>query len=338
MNSSNTEKSANRKMYYIEGTETNPAFNLALEQYAFDVLSLDKDIFMLWQNSDTVIVGLHQNTAQEINKNFIDKENIPVIRRLSGGGAVFHDKGNLNFTFITSEPDEDKIDFASSCKPIADALSEMGIPVKFSGRNDMTVEGKKFSGNARYYRDGRLMHHGTILFDVNLENLAKSLHVADDKLIAKGVKSVRSRVTNLRDYMDIDVCEFWSKLKSAMAKNLPEYKLTNQDISSINKIMQDRYATWEWNYGRSPAFSIEKRRRIEGFGTIRISMEADKGRITAFHSDGDYFGVKPYKDVASALIGTPLERNALLVAIEHIKLSDYYDNLTAEDFVNLVIT
>ena len=337
MNSSSIQKTNSREMWYIEGSETNPAFNLALEQYAFDVLSLEKDIFMLWQNSDTVIVGLHQNTAQEINKGFIDKENIPVIRRLSGGGAVFHDKGNLNFTFITREPDESTIDFASSCKPIADALNSMGIPVEFRGRNDMTVEGKKFSGNARYYRDGRLMHHGTILFDVNLDNLAKSLHVADDKLISKGVKSVRSRVTNLREYIDIDVFEFWSKLKNTMADDLPEYKLTEQDLAAINKIKAERYGTWEWNYGRSPAFSIEKRRRIEGFGSIRISMEANKGRITAFATDGDYFGVKPFTDVASALIGVQLERSAILQALKQIKLSDYYDNLEAEAFVGLIL-
>ena len=324
-------------MLYLESRETNPAFNLALEQYAFDTLSLENDIFMLWQNHDAVIVGLHQNTMQEINVGFIDSNKLPVIRRLSGGGAVFHDNGNLNFTFITREEDTSEISFTNSCKPMADALARMGVPVEFRGRNDMTVDEKKFSGNARYFRDGRLMHHGTLLFDVNLDKLSEALRVSDDKLVSKGIKSVRSRVTNLRQYLDMTVGEFWAQLRHNMADNLPEYVLTGQDISAVEKIKRERYDTWDWNYGKSPAFSIEKKRRLEGFGAIRISMEAENGRISAFASDGDYFGVKPYNDIADVLRGVQLERGALLSALGSLALGDYYENLSADDFVSLIL-
>jgi len=324
-------------MLYLESKITDPAFNLALEQYAFDTLSLKNDLFVLWQNADAVIVGLHQNTMQEINRGFIDKNNIPVVRRLSGGGAVFHDKGNLNFTFITRESDTGAIDFANSCKPIADALKSMGVPVEFRGRNDMTIDEKKFSGNARYYKDGRLMHHGTLLFDVNLDKLSEALRVSDDKLVSKGVKSVRSRVANLREYLSMNVEEFWIALHKAMASDMPEYTLTKQDLEAVETLKNSRYGTWEWNYGQSPAFSIEKKRRIENFGSIRISMEAENGRITAFATDGDYFGVKPYNDIASALYGIQLERNALLGALSGIELGGYYENLAAEDLVSLIL-
>jgi lipoate-protein ligase A len=324
-------------MVYIETNSNDPAYNLALEQYAFDTISRTSELFMLWQNRDAVIVGLHQNTMQEINRGFLESNGIPVVRRLSGGGAVFHDLGNLNFTFITREADTSAIDFALSCRPIADALASMGVPVEFRGRNDMTAGEKKFSGNARYYRDGRLMHHGTLLFDVSLDRLAEALRVPDDKLVSKGVKSVRSRVVNLREYLDMPVSEFWAKLRQALAGNMPEYTLSEHDIRAVEAIKRERYDTWEWNYGQSPEYSIEKRRRLEGFGTIRLSMGVEKGRITAYASDGDYFGVRPYGDVAEALRGARLEREALQQALSRISLNDYYEGLSQDGFIKLLL-
>jgi len=326
-----------RKMIYIESKMTDPAFNLALEQYAFDILSKQNDLFMLWQNRNAVIVGLHQNTAQEISKGFVDAHNVSVIRRLSGGGAVYHDMGNINFTFITRQHDNEDVNFEDSCKPIADALTAMGFPVEFRGRNDMTIDGKKFSGNARYFKDGRLMHHGTLLFDVNLETLARVLHVADDKLISKGVKSVRSRVTNLSEYTDMSVSGFWQRLRDTLAAKMPHYELTPDDINAIEEIKINRYDTWEWNYGRSPAFSVVKQRRIDGFGNIRISMEANNGVISAFATDGDYFGVKPYYELAEVLIGVRLERSALSEAIKDVRLSDFYEGLEPDSFVSIIL-
>ena len=324
-------------MRYIESRVTDPAFNLALEQYAFDVLSRDDDIFMLWQNHDSVIVGLHQNTMEEINRGFVDENNIPVIRRLSGGGAVFHDLGNLNFTFITRVDDTDDIDFDRSCRPIADALLSMGARVEVSGRNDMTIDGRKFSGNARYYRDGRLMHHGTLLFDTDFSKMAEVLSVADDKLVSKGVKSIRSRVTNLSEYLDMTVTEFWSSLRESIAGDMPVYALSEQDHAAINAIRNERYGTWDWNYGKSAEFNIVKRRRLDGFGAIRISYSARNGKITDFATDGDYFGSRPCTDVSAALHGVKLERDALTDALGELEFGQYYEKLTKDEFVRLII-
>lgn len=324
-------------MRYLESGSTDPAFNLALEQYAFDTLSPDGEVFMLWQNRDCVIVGLHQNTEEEINRGFIDKNNIPVIRRLSGGGAVFHDLGNLNFTFITNEPDIDRLSFDRSRRHIADALSALGVPVKFSGRNDMTVDGKKFSGSARYFRDGRLMHHGTLLFDSDLEKMSEALRVSDDKLVSKGIKSIRSRVTNLSGYTNMTAAEFQAFLRESVAGDMPAYTLSERDCEAVGAIRRERYSSWDWNYGHSPEFSVIKRRRIDGFGAIRIRMSAENGKITDFATDGDYFGSRPYSDVASALRGVRLERNALLDALRGIALWEYYDGLAADELAGLIL-
>ena len=324
-------------MFYINSNSTDPSFNLALEQYAFDTLSQNDDVFMLWQNRDAVIVGLHQNTFEEINCGYLEKHNISVVRRLSGGGAVFHDLGNINYTFITRIHDSSVFDFSDSCQPVVDALLAMGLHVEFSGRNDITIGGKKFSGNARYFRDGRLMQHGTLLFDADLDKMAEALRVPDDKLISKGIKSVRSRVTNLRDYLDLTLDEFRSALRKSIACDMPEYILSEQDNMAINIIKHNRYSLWEWNYGKSPEFSIVKRRRLENFGAIRLSMDVNNGIITAFATDGDYFGIRPYSGIADSLRGVKLERDALLHALCTLPLNEYYEGLSANELVNLIL-
>ena len=324
-------------MFYIENNSTDPAYNLALEQYAFDTLSLRGDVCMLWQNRDAVIIGLHQNAMEETNQGYLERHGIPVVRRLSGGGAVFHDLGNLNFTFITRAHDIAELDFTASCKPILDALISMGLPVEFLGRNDMVIGGRKFSGNARYYRDGRLMHHGTLMFDVDIDKMSDALRVPDDKLVSKSIKSVHSRVVNLREYLDMTMEGFLLHIRDSIARDLPVYPLGEQDILDIGEIKRNRYDTWDWNYGKSPGFSIVKRRRLDNFGTIRLCMDAENGVITAFYTDGDYFGAKPCDDISGALCGVRLECGALIRALDGIVLDEYYEGLSVDDLVRLIL-
>lgn len=327
-------------MRYLESRSTDPAFNLALEQYVFDTLSPDEDFFMLWQNRDAVIVGLHQNTAEEINREYIEQNGIAVVRRLSGGGAVFHDSGNLNFSFITRASDAGNLDFADSCLPIVKALSSLGIHVELVGRNDLTIGGRKFSGNARYLRDGRLMHHGTLLFDTDLQKMTAALHVSEDKIISKGIQSVRSRVTNIREHLsrDMTIHDFWAFMRTSVAdgQNMPEYTLSEQHLEAVRAIRRERYTTWEWNFGRSPDYSIKKLRRLPDFGAIRIGMDVESGVITAFSTDGDYFGNNSYQDVAAALLHVRLEKNALLDALSPLPIDAYYSGLSKEEFVRLI--
>ena len=241
-------------VYYIENTSTDAAFNLALEQHLFD--TFPDDLFMLWRNSNAVIVGIHQDTASEINEAFIDDNNITVVRRLSGGGAVFHDLGNLNFTIITHAPDNAELDFRVYCRPIIDALAALGINASASGGNDISVGDKKISGNAWYLRNGRLMHHGTILFDTDIEKMENALNVPEQKLASKGIKSVRARVINIRELLDRDMStgDFIAFLRGHLidALCLEPHTLSTADLAAAEALRKKRYATREWNYGVSP--------------------------------------------------------------------------------------
>ena len=237
-------------MYYIENNSTDAAFNLALEQHLFD--TFPHDLFMLWRNSNAVIVGLHQNTAEEINEAYIRDNNISVVRRLSGGGAVFHDLGNINFTIITSVSEEAELDFRVCCRPIIDMLSALGVSAATSGGNDITVNGSKISGNAWYLRDGRLMHHGTMLFDTDIDKMSKALSPPEHKLASKGIKSVRARVTNIREHLprDMSTEEFMSYIREHLITtlNLTPHSLSPPDITAAKTLRTQRYTTQKWTY------------------------------------------------------------------------------------------
>ena len=329
-------------MYYIESKSSDPFRNLALEQLVFDRFEKEHSYFMLWQNNNSIIVGKHQNTREEINSDFVKENNITVARRLSGGGAVYHDLGNLNFTFISSVDKTKEIDFSEFCKPIRKALCSFGVPVKISGRNDMTVEGKKFSGNAQYVKQGRVMHHGTILYDSNLDILSRALKPGNDKIESKSIKSVRSRVTNIRPYMktDMPVTGFWTALKNHMitAFDMQEFILTKEHNAEVEELRETVYSKWSWNYGHSPRFTVNKTRRIEGCGKIEILLDIDRGeeiKNIAFY--GDFFGNLDPKELGDILIGHHLEYGELKSLLKGVKISQYFHSLDANTFLSLLL-
>lgn len=328
-------------MVYLESSSTDPSFNLALEQFVFDQLPRDKEYFMLWQNDNAIIIGKHQNTAEEVNEEYVRENGIKVVRRLSGGGAVYHDMGNINFTFIMNAEHAETMDLQSFCIPVIRALEKIGVHAEVNGRNDITIDGKKFSGNAQYRKEGRIMHHGTILFDSNLSVVAAALNVTKDKIESKGVKSVRSRVTNVKPYVpeEITLQQFWEVLKRYMVEeqNMEQYKLEKDEMKMIEELQKERYATWEWNYGYSPKYSIQKERRVENCGKIQICMDVEKGRIKAFTTYGDYFGNGDPADIANALIGCPLEPSALESALENLSIGYYFNNLTSEELIKIIL-
>lgn len=329
-------------VYYLESRETSPYWNLALEQFVFDRLDRNHSYFMLWQNHNSIIIGKHQNTQAEINAGFVNERGITVARRLSGGGAVYHDLGNLNFTFITAAGRKDTIDFAAFCEPIRQALVSFGVPVEISGRNDMTVEGKKFSGNAQYLKHDRVMHHGTILYDSDLTVLSQALNVTADKIESKGIKSVRSRVTNIRPYMkaDMPIGEFWAALKGYMkaAFAMEDYALSPEDLGAVEELKTSVYAQWDWNYGASPACTVRKFRRIEGCGKIEVLLDlTGEGIISHIAFYGDFFGNGEPSELAARLAGLRLEYGALKTALENTDLSYYFHNMDAETFLSLLL-
>lgn len=329
-------------MIYIESESFDPHFNLALEQYVFDNLDKNENYFMLWQNDNAIIVGKHQNTVAEINAEYTKENNIKVVRRLSGGGAVYHDLGNLNFTFIVSAGGGyEQFNFSDFCKPIIELLNSLGVNAVLNGRNDMSIEGKKFSGNSQYAKRGRIMHHGTIMFDSDLDIVGNSLVVSKDKIQTKGVTSIRSRVTNIKPHMQTDVSieEFKRLLVHHVFKGaeVPQYHLTEEDIKKIEALASEKYRTWDWNYGSSPKYSVIKERRFEGVGGITLCMDVENGIIKDFDIYGDYFGNGDKSNLKEILVGKQLKKDVIEDSLKDICIGDYINKLEKDEFIDLLI-
>ena len=258
-------------MLYVESPFTDPYKNLALEEYLFYqniAGDPDADILMLWQNENSIIIGKHQNTLEEINEEAVEKHGTKVVRRNTGGGAVFHDLGNLNFSFITTANEEVDISYERFLNPVIHALQALGIPAVKSGRNDITADGKKISGNAQAQHRNRILHHGTLLFDADLAMAGELLKVSQDKLSSKGVKSVRSRIGNIRDYLNdpsMSVLEFRDYLRTYFEKEaggITKVIITPEIIAAAEELALQKYASRDWNYGRSPMFNHRKEKRF----------------------------------------------------------------------------
>ena len=328
-------------MIYISSESTDPAFNLALEQYVFDEMDKNEEYFILWQNDNTIVVGKNQNTFEEVNQKAADERRVRVVRRLSGGGAVYHDMGNMNFTFILDAKDLENLDIKLFCKPIAELLQSLGVPAEVNGRNDITIEGRKFSGNSQYIKRGRIMHHGTLMFDSDLSVVAEVLNVSADKFQSKASKSVRSRVTNIAPYLPegFTLAQFKELLVKYIMKAdaVTPYKFSEEQLAAIRKIKEERYDKWEWNYGRSPAYSVKKSRRFDNCGKIDVHMNTKNGVITETEFFGDFFGLVETAELSELLAGARLERGALTELLSDVDIERYFHGLTKEDFINLLL-
>ncbi len=328
-----------KKTVYLEVNTTDPAFNLALEEYVFNQMPRDRAYFLTWRNDNAIIIGRHQNTRAEINADFVEEKNIRVVRRLSGGGAVYHDLGNLNFTFITDAQPGQKVDLRKFCQPIADVLQSLGANAEVDGRNDILIDGKKVSGNAQYVRQGRVMHHGTVLFDSDMSVLSRALRPAPEKVQTKGVKSVRSRVTNVRPCLnrDMTVEQFRDALSKALLMgDFVRYTLTPEDVAAIEKIRDARYARPEWNYGFCQDNATVRRRRFPGCGTVEAHVTLHDGLIAGIAFHGDYFSTLPTEELAGLFVGAPLSPDAVENAIGNRDVGDYITGLSGEDLIALL--
>ncbi|MBE6908816.1 MAG: lipoate--protein ligase [Ruminococcaceae bacterium] len=328
-------------MDYLDLTCTDPSRNLAMEQHVFDALPRDRAYFMLWQNDNAIIIGKHQNTLAEINEPYVRAHGIRVVRRLSGGGAVYHDLGNLNFTFITDAGDTAKLDFRLFCLPIVRTLEGFGVHAEVNGRNDITIDGKKFSGNSQYLRQGRVMHHGTILFDSDLSVVADALRVDESKLRAKGVRSVRSRVTNVRPYLPdgVTLAEFRAALLQNILRETPgsAYVPTPADEAAVDALCAERYGTYDWNYGASPECTLLRRARIEGCGTVEAYLTIERGVIVRLAFRGDFFSIDEPETLADRFLGLRLEPEQLRSALREVDVSRCFVGMTDEAFLSLLI-
>ncbi|MDP4090707.1 MAG: lipoate--protein ligase [Bacillota bacterium] len=325
-------------MISIRNECKDPHFNLALEEYVVKYMDPSEDYILLWQNEPSVIIGRNQNTMEEINLKYIQDNNIHVVRRLSGGGAVYHDLGNLNFTFIANNDKDVMSNFMKFTEPVINALRNFGVSAEFSGRNDITIEGKKFSGNAQYYYGDRLLHHGTILFNSDLSVVQAALNVKADKIESKGVKSVKSRVTNVYPYLQnsISIDEFKDTLLRFLLQDndyaKSEYVLTEKDLSAVKELMEKRYSLWQWNYGESPAFDVEKGRRFPG-GKLDLRFNVKDGRITKIKILGDFFGKGEVSGLEPLFTERQFKEDSIKELLAAIDYENYFANITIEDFI-----
>lgn len=333
-------------MIFVPNDNTDPRINLAIETYLLKEMPIDEPLLLFYINDPSIIIGRNQNTIEEINQSYVDQHGIHVVRRLSGGGAVYHDHGNLNFSFIMPDDGNSFRDFAKVTQPIIQALHDLGVSgAELKGRNDLVINELKFSGNAMYATAGRMFAHGTLMFDSDIDEVVNALKVRKDKIESKGIKSIRSRVTNIKPFLPAEkqgmtteafrediLLKIFGVTSSDQIKT---YELTEADWQKINKISEEYYQNWEWNYGKSPAFDLVRRQRFP-IGSIEVQMNVEEGKIKELKIFGDFFGLGEIKDVEDQLIGTKYEKEAVANAVAAIDVKKYFGNIESEAFADLL--
>ncbi|HHY42140.1 MAG TPA: lipoate--protein ligase [Thermoanaerobacterales bacterium] len=328
-------------MLYINNKSNDPYFNMALDEYVVKHLNPSNDYFYFYQNRPSVIIGRNQNAIEEVNLEYVKNNDIIVVRRMSGGGAVYHDMGNINFSFVVDYRKEDFNSIERFAKAIVKALGKLGINAEFSGRNDITIDGKKFSGNAQYVTKNRILHHGTLLFDSDLSVLSKALNVKPEKIKSKGIKSVKSRVTNIKDYLpdkNVTVSQFKEMLLKFVfeveGKEFQEYSLTPKDIEQIMDLRNKKYSTWEWNVGSSPEFDLIRSARFNG-GEVQVHMNVKDGIISDIKFYGDFMSIRDVPEVEEKLRGQRFKQEDIKDVLSKIDVKEYFGFISLEEILSL---
>ena len=319
----------------INQSNSDPYFNLASEEYFLK--NFQEDFFMLWRSRPSVVVGKHQNALAEINHEFVRTHHIPVVRRLSGGGTVFHDPGNVNFTFIRNVANISEVNFKVFTIPVIEALKKLDVDAYTTGRNDLLIDGKKISGNAEHVHRNRVLHHGTLLFDSHLEALKGALKVDLSKFEDKSVQSNRSEVTNIANYLSnpISVEEFTDFLFGEINRNYPEFKvyeLTPNDIEAIQKLSLEKYQTWDWIFGYSPRYRFTNTLNAAN-GAISISLLVEKGHIAEASISGAIWAEIGPK-IVERLLGCRHDFESVKTSLFGLKEEFQKNGLKVEELMN----
>ena len=326
-------------MRYIKNTSTNPYYNMAFDEYCLESLSIDEPVFFLWQNRPAVIVGFNQEVNTEVNLDYLKENGIDLVRRVTGGGAVYHDLGNLNYTIVGRSEDLER-DYPEYASIMAKALQSLGVPATLSGRNDILVEGRKVSGFAKRVCKNRLMVHGTLMYNVDVDVLTKVLNPSNTKLQSKGIASVRSRVANLCEYLPNvpDIQTFSKQLEEILSHHYQdtEYQLSEEDLANIQQLTDKKFATWEWNYGRSPKATLTHSTRL-ACGTVEIHLTLAENRISSCRFGGDFLGNLPATDLESALIEIIYDTENIRKRLSSFTIDAYFDGVTMEELIRLIL-
>ena len=327
------------KLYFMDIRSTDPTYNLALEEYLL-LNHTQGEILLLWQNANTIVIGRNQNTEEEINRPFVEEHGITVVRRTTGGGAVYHDMGNLNYSFIQDVGDPETMSIAALAVPVVNALATMGVTAEVSGRNDILVDGKKISGVAQRMAKNRILHHGTLLYASDPDMVAGALKVRQDKFVSKSAKSVRARIGNIRDYvtdptMTVEV--FRERLIQALteSRDVETIVLTPEEEAEIIRLRDEKYRNWDWTYGKSPAYAFKNAARFPG-GRLEVEADVEQGIIRDIRFTGDFLALLEVSGAQNALKGVRFDREAVRSALAPLPIREIFGSIGPDEILQLL--
>jgi len=326
---------------YVDNRGINdPRINLALEEYVLRHKLAGEQLLLFYVNEPSIIIGRNQNTIEEINPPFIESRGIHVVRRISGGGAVYHDLGNLNFSFISPYAPGYFNNYAAFTGPVVDVLRDLGVPAALGGRNDILADGRKISGNAQFARPDRMFSHGTLLFDSNLDDVTAALNVKPGKIESKGVKSIRSRVANIAEFLrdPLTVPELQERILDRIFPDgvRPTLELTDADWAAVNELVTRKYGAWEWNFGESPRANVQRAQRFPA-GEIDVRLDVEQGRIERVRIYGDFMGREDVAELETRLTGVRYDRASVANALADVELRDYFGDIDRDAAIGVIV-
>ncbi len=321
---------------------TDARINLALEEYVFRHKPADEDVLLFYVNERAIIIGRNQNTIEEIDADVVAARDVTVVRRVSGGGAVYHDAGNLNFSFMTPDVKGRFNRYDQFTRPVIEVLHDLGVPAELGGRNDILAGGRKISGNAQFAAPSRMFSHGTLLLDSDLDAVTAALRPKPGKVESKGVKSIRSRVANISEFLrePLEVRELRERIIERIfgtrdRARIPQIPLGQSDWDAVHALVESRYGSWSWNYGENPASNVQRARRFP-IGEIDVRLDVLEGRIGGVRIFGDFMGREDVGALEARLIGLPYDRAAIAAALHGVDPSDYFGEVSRDEVLELL--